>query len=271
MRNPYLKNHLAESQLFRNRVYVTGVVIIAFLILLAVRLYYLQVEQFTTYTTLAEQNRVTLLPIAPNRGLIYDRNGVLLVENIPAYSLHIIPEKVDKIADTINELNRLIPIDVDEQKNFYQQLKYRRKFEGVPLIVNLDENTAAKFSVNSYKFPGVKIVAELMRYYPYQDVFSHSIGYVGRINEQEMAQIDQTIYSASHYIGKTGIEQFYEAELRGLPGYQHAETNVRGRIVRILKSEAPTHGNDIYLTIDQQLQMDVFSCNGRKRGTHGRP
>lgn len=267
MKNPYLKNHLLESSLFRNRIYVTAVFIILFFILLFVRLYYLQIQQFTTYSTLSEQNRVTLLPIAPNRGLIYDRNGVLLVENIPAYSLHLIPEKVDNISETIYELNRLIPIDADEQKNFYQQLKYRRRFEGVPLKVNIDENMAAKFSVNSYKFPGIKIIAELMRHYPYQDVFSHSIGYVGRINEQDMAKIDQTIYSATQYIGKTGIEQFYEEQLRGLPGYQHAETNVRGRLVRILKSEPPTHGNDLYLTLDYQLQMDSIAAMEGKRGT----
>ncbi|MFA6037714.1 MAG: penicillin-binding protein 2 [Legionellales bacterium] len=267
MRNPYLKNHLAESQLFRNRVFVAGIVIIVFFLLLVGRLYYLQIQQFTTYSTLSEQNRVTLLPVAPNRGLIYDRNGVLLVENIPAYSLQIIPEKVNNISETINALNEIIPITEDEQKNFYQQLKLRRRFEGVPLKVNLDEQTAAKFSVNSYKFPGVKISAELMRRYPYQDIFSHSIGYVGRINEQEMTQIDKTIYSATQYIGKTGIEQYYEAQLRGMPGYQHAETNVRGRIVRILKNEAPTHGNDLYLTIDHPLQIDSIIAMEGKRGT----
>lgn len=267
MRNPYLKNHFKESQLFRNRVYVVSVFIIGFLLLLAARLYYLQISQFTTYTTLAEQNRVTLLPIAPNRGLIYDRNGILLVENVPAYSLHLIPEKIDNIAATIDELGTLFPIDADEEKNFYQQLKYRRRFEGVPLKVNIDEEMAAKFSINSYKFPGVKIVAELMRYYPYQDVFSHSIGYVGRINEQEMAKIDQSVYTATQYIGKTGIEQFYEDQLRGAPGYQHAETDVRGRIVRILKSEAPTHGNDLYLTIDHHLQMASLEAMEGKRGT----
>lgn len=267
MRNPYLKNHLAEGQLFRNRIYVASIFIIVFFLALVIRLYYLQVQQFTTYSTLSEQNRVTLLPVAPNRGLIYDRNGVLLVENIPAYSLHVIPEKVDDMTKTINALSEIIPITEDEQKNFYQQLKYRRRFEGVPLKVNLDEETAATFSVNSYKFPGIKIAAELMRYYPYKEVYSHSIGYVGRINEQEMAKIDQSIYSATQYIGKTGIEQFYEEQLRGAPGYQHAETNVRGQIVRILKSEAPTHGNDLHLTIDHQLQMDSVAAMSGKRGT----
>ncbi len=267
MKNPYLKNHLAESHLFRNRIYVAAAFIIIFLILLAVRLYYLQVQQFTTYSTLSEQNRVTLLPITPNRGLIYDRNGILLVENVPAYSLHLIPEKVDNVEETIQTLSKIIPIDADDEKNFYHQLKFRRRYEGVPLKVNLDEETAAKFSVNSYQFPGVKIVAELIRHYPYLDSFSHSIGYVGRINEQEMTQIDQSIYAASQYIGKTGIEQFYEAELRGAPGYQHAETNVRGQLVRILKSEAPTHGNDLYLTIDHQLQLDSIAAMEGKRGT----
>ncbi|MGA2654910.1 MAG: penicillin-binding protein 2 [Gammaproteobacteria bacterium] len=267
MKNPYLRNHLAEGQLFRNRVLVASIVIIAFFCLLAVRLYYLQIQQFTTYSTLSEQNRVTLLPVTPNRGLIYDRNGILLVENVPAYSLQIIPEKVDNIASTVAAIKAIIPITEDEEKNFYQQLKLRRRFEGVPLKVNLDEETAAKFSVNSYQFPGVKITAELMRYYPYQDAFSHSIGYVGRINQQEIEKIDPTIYSASLYIGKTGIEQFYETELRGMPGYQHAETNVRGRIVRMLKNEPPTHGNDLHLTMDYLLQRDSIAAMEGKRGT----
>lgn len=266
MTNPYFKNHQTENRLFRNRIVVATAVILAFFILLAARLYYLQIQQFTTYVTLSEQNRVTLLGIAPNRGLIYDRNGVLLVENIPAYSLHLIPEKVDNIEKTLDAISTIIPLDADERSHFYQQLKYRRRFEGVPVKVNLDEAFAAKFAVHSYQFPGVKIVAELMRYYPYQEAYSHVIGYVGRINEQDMTQIDQRTYSATQYLGKTGLEQYYEQQLHGMPGFQHAETDVHGNIIRILKSEPPIHGKDLYLTIDSQLQAASIAAMEGKRG-----
>ncbi len=266
MRNPYFKDYQSESHLFKGRVLVASIVIILFFIVLGVRLYYLQVEQFTQYSTLSEQNRVTLLAIAPNRGLIYDRNGVLLVENVPAYGLHLIPEKVKNIGETLDAINAIVPLSAEDRQNFYQQLKYRRRFEGVPLKVNLDEALAAKFSVHSYQFPGVKIAAELIRHYPYEAIFSHAIGYVGRINEQEMTNIDKASYSATQYIGKTGIEQFYEKELHGSPGFQHAETDVHGHIIRILKSEPPTHGNDLYLTLDSQLQLASVAAMEGKRG-----
>jgi len=262
-----IKDHKQESRLFFNRA-ITAFAVIGIIFLLMVgRLGYLQIIQHTKYITLAENNRVKLVPIAPNRGLIYDRNGVLLAENLPAYSLEIIPEKVDDIPETLAALSAIITITEDDRTEFYKTLKSQRRFQGIPIRLQLTEEELAGFSVQRHKFPGVEVNARLIRHYLYPELTAHSIGYVGRINEQEMAYIDKSNYSATQHIGKVGIEKQYEATLHGTVGYQQIELNAGGRIVRVLEHHPPQSGNDLYLSIDIKLQEAAQQALADKKGS----
>ena len=261
-----LKDQKQEQELFFRRA-VTAFIVIGFIFSLIIgRLGYLQIVENNKYTTLAENNRVKLVPIAPNRGLIYDRNGVLLAENLPAYSLEIIPEKVKDIPATIEELSTIVSITEEDQKVFYETLKRKRRFQGVPIRLQLTEEELASFSERRHEFPGIEINAGLVRNYLYPALTAHSIGYVGRINEQEMEVIDKSNYSATQHIGKVGVEKSYEEILHGKVGYQQIEVNAGGRIVRVLEYNPPEPGADIYLSIDINLQRTAQVALGEKKG-----
>lgn len=261
-----LKNHHYEIQLTIRRSVVAIVVMLSLIIALIFRLAYLQLSKHDLYSTLATQNWLDLVPIEPTRGLIYDRHGVLLTDNVPVFSLDIIPYQVDNLDKTLAQLASIVSLNQDDINQFKKQRKQHRRFDEIPLKLRLTEEEVARFTENQHRFPGVLITARLMRSYPFKNSFSHVVGYVGRINQQELNEIDQTNYSASHYIGKSGIEKFYEEELHGKVGYQEVENDASGKPLRILKETRAIPGRNIYLTIDSGLQLIAEQALADKRG-----
>ncbi|MCP4598475.1 penicillin-binding protein 2 [Neptuniibacter sp.] len=251
-----LKDHSKESRTFTVRAIIAfALVIIMFSILLG-RMYYLQVMEHERYSAMSEDNRVQLQPVPPNRGLIYDRNGTLLADNRPSYSVTILKEEVKDIDATLAVLRELIPITDREVERFKKRMYQRRRpFQSVPVRFRLTEDEIAKVSVNYHRLPGVRVEAELIRYYPYGESLVHAMGYVGRINERELKKVDETNYAATHYIGKLGIEKFYEDRLHGEVGFQKVETNARGRVMRVLERTDPQPGEDLVLHLDLRLQQ----------------
>lgn len=250
-----VKNHHQEIQLTASRSLLAMLVIAIMVFLLIARLAWLQLHKNEMYNTLATHNWLDLVPKEPTRGLIYDRNGVLLAENTPVFTLDVVPYEAKNIKETLKELGKVISLSEEELSQFQKQLKQHRRFEEISLKLKLTEEDLARFAENQHRFPGVKINARLIRYYPYGESFSHVLGYVGRINAQELAKIDVTNYSASHYIGKLGIEKFYEDELHGQVGYQQVENDASGQSIRILKEIKGKPGKNIYLTLDSGLQF----------------
>ncbi|UZE95522.1 penicillin-binding protein 2 [Alkalimarinus alittae] len=242
-----------------------------FIILLAAvlvsRVYYLQVVDYDHYTTLSDKNRMQLQSVAPTRGLIYDRNGILLADNQPVFSVSIVKERVDDLEQTIAKIGNIIELSDDQIKNFDRRLKNRRKpYDPVPLKSKLTESEIARLAVQRHLLPGVEVEAELVRNYPYGELMAHMLGYVGRINIKELKNVDATNYSATNYIGKLGIEKFYENVLHGKVGRQTVETNARGRVLRVLDQVPPLPGRDITLSIDLRLQQVVAEAMGDYRG-----
>lgn len=256
-----------EKRRFMGRLWVAIGAIVLLTLLLVTRLFYLQVVQQGLYTTLSQQNQLSLIPIAPNRGLIYDRNGVLLAENVPVFSLDIIPDHTKHLDKTLVGLQKIIVISPEDLQEFRLQLKRHRPFEPIPLKYGLTEKEVARFSVNQYRFPGVVVNARLLRHYPLGEAMANVVGYVGRINQQDLRQIDVDNYSASNYIGKVGTEKEYEKLLHGTTGYQQVEIDASGRTVRTLKKIAPTAGENIFLTIDSGLQIAAEKALGKERGS----
>ena len=261
-----LKNPKREIQLFSERTLVIVIGIGLLSCILIGRLFYLQIIQYKTYHTQSQQNQLNIVPLEPKRGLIYDRNGVLLAENIPVFSLEIIPNKVTDLNATLSELTKIISISPDELRVFRKQKKQRRRFESIPLRLKLTEEEVAHFSVNQYRFPGVIVRAQLIRHYPLGATFVPVLGYISRINEKEMQNLDPANYSATRYIGKIGIEKFYENELHGKVGYEQAETDAAGRIVRVLKRMPPVQGANLQLSIDSRLQQIAQAAMGNHTG-----
>jgi len=208
-----LKDHFRENALYLNRTVIASTaVIFAFLILFS-RLLYLQLIQHDLFTTLSKNNQVRIIPIVPKRGLIYDKNGILLAENIPAFSLEITPAKTKNISKTIEMLSQILEITEDNKTHFNKQLKYKSRHQGIPLKVKLTEEELAKFSLEKYRFPEAEIQAKLIRHYPHGSLFAHALGYVGLLNEKEFASVDQSNYQSTYHIGKTGIEKYYEKKI----------------------------------------------------------
>ncbi|MDQ3268140.1 MAG: penicillin-binding protein 2 [Pseudomonadota bacterium] len=264
------KDTQREIHYFRLRLALSlGFVLLLLLILLA-RFVYLQAIQQSHYQTLAENNRISIVPIAPSRGLILDRNGVVLAHNYSAYTLEITLSKVVDLKTTIDELAKLIDIQPGDRKRFKRLLADNRKFESLPIRNRLTDEEVARFSTQRYRFPGVEIKARLFREYPYHEQISHLVGYIGRINEKEIAQLEEdevaANYRGSDYIGKTGIEQSYEGELHGKTGYQQVEVDAGGREVRVLSRRPPVSGNNLRLTIDAKLQGIAEQAFGNYRG-----
>ena len=249
-----IKDHFIELRIFQHRSIVAIVFTIVLFGILAARLFYLQITNHDHFTTLSQNNRVSVQAIPPTRGLIYDRNGIILAENLPSYTLQIIPEQTRDIDKLIEELATLIEIRDVDIKKFKKEVKRKRRFEGVPLRFRLTDEEVAIISVNLHRLPGVEIQAQLTRYYPYGRETSHVVGYVGRINEKELKTLPVTNYSGTNHTGKLGIEKSYEALLHGQVGYQKVETNVRGRVLRVLERSNPTPGDDLYLNLDINLQ-----------------
>jgi len=249
-----IHDQIFEAGLFRRRALIASVVGLALVGLLLARLVYLQLSSFDHYSTLSKNNRVRLQAVAPPRGLIFDRNGVVLAENLPTYRLEITPEEVDDMDATLANLASVVDIPPAELQRFRKALKRARPFEGIPLLFKLSEDQVARVAVVRHQFPGVDISARLSRHYPQGAQAAHAIGYVGRIDERELKIVDKTNYAATNHIGKIGIEKYYETRLHGKIGYQRVEVNVSGRVLRVLEEEAPVAGQNLFLTLDIELQ-----------------
>jgi len=249
-----LKNALRESRLFKNRVIVAWLVVVILIGLLVARLVFLQVHDHDHFTTLSKNNWLKIIPSPPPRGFIYDRNGVVLAENQTSYSLEIVPEKVPDMEAMLATLREIVLISDSDIERFRRAVKRKRRFDQIPLRFRLSEEEVARLSVRNHALPGIVISANLTRSYPLGQTGVHAIGYVGRINEEELKDINQADYSGTQYIGKTGVEKSYEAELHGTVGVQEVETNVMGRVLRVVKRVDPTPGANIYLNLDVALQ-----------------
>ncbi len=262
-----LKDSNREKRIYAFRTIVASLFVLGLTGGLVFRLYYLQVTNHKHFQTLSDKNRMQLQSIAPNRGLIYDRNGILLADNQPIFSVAIIPENSDSIDGTIVALSQIISISDDQVKRFKKRLKRsRRPFHPVILKSKLSEKEIAMLEVRRHELTGVKVLAELARHYPMANDTAHSIGYVGRINEKELEKVDEQNYSATNYIGKLGIEKFYENELHGLVGFQTVETNASNRVLRVLERTDPVPGRNLTLHLDAQLQNRAVELLGSHRG-----
>lgn len=266
-----IRDYTAESALFSRRALVAFMGIVALMGVLLVNLYNIQVNQFQDYKTRSNDNRIKVVPIAPNRGLIYDRNGILLAENRPIFSLELTPEKIKDIDETIIQLRTFLEISEERITRFHKERKRTRRFKSVPLLNQLTEEQVALFSVNQHRFPGVEVNATLKRYYPYGKVLTHVLGYVSRINDRDLQRLERedkvANYQATRDIGKLGIERFYEDLLHGTAGYQEVEVNNRGRIIRTLKYVPPVPGQDIVLNLDIKLQQYLYGLLDGRRGS----
>ena len=262
------KDTAGERRLFQRRALVMLVMVFLVLAGLLGRMYQLQLVEHETYTTLSDKNRVQVQSVPPPRGLVYDRSNLLLAENRPVFSVTIVPERVDDMAATLTGLQAILDVSEEDRQRFERRLdEYRRPFEAIPLSYDLSEDEIARLSVRRHEFPGVEVQAELVRHYPYSELTAHALGYVGRINRDELARIDPVNYAGTNYIGKSGIERFYEQVLHGQVGYQNVETNARGRILRVLERENPVPGEDLQLHLDLRLQRKAHELLEGRRGT----
>lgn len=249
-----IKDPRGESMLFRRRALAGFVLIVLSLCLLLSRFVFLQVVHHDEFATRAQANRVKPRAIPPSRGLIYDRNGVLLADNVPAFRLEVVPEQVKDMPKLLSDLGKVVPLDQDDLDAFQKQLKQSRRFENVPLKLHLTEDEIDRFAVNRWRFPGVDVVPYLTRRYPYRGLFAHLVGYVGRIDVDDQARLDPARYKGTSHVGRSGLERSYEDILHGTPGYELLEVNADGRTQRVLETHAPTPGKNLYLSIDARLQ-----------------
>jgi len=263
--NLTLKDHIRESIVFNRRLMTITLLSACVIVVLISRMFYLQIINNDHYTTLSENNRVTVQPIPATRGLIYDRNGILLAQNIPGFSLQIIPERSKNIKQTITALEKLVSISKEDKKRFYRKLRKQRSFLGIPIRYHLTDQERAQVAVNLHKLAGVEIHAELIRHYPLKDLASHAVGYVSSISEKELKKVDVTNYTNNSRYGKIGIEKAYEKILHGKMGVQRVESNAYGRVIRVLDQTLPVPGKNIYLNLDIRLhKVAKEAFNGRK-------
>ena len=269
-RKAELRDHQREMSAFRLRLGLSAGFILFFFLILLSRFFYLQVLQHGHFKTLAENNRISIVPIAPNRGVILDRNGLVLARNYSAYTLEITPSKVKHLGKTIDELSKYVRITQNDRKRFRRLQDDSHGFESLPIRTRLSDEEVAKYSVNSFRFPGVSINARLFRQYPEGELTSPFLGYIGRINDSDLDKIDDSgqtpNYKGTDYIGKMGIEQSYEGKLHGITGFDQVEVDSSGKEVRILSRTPPVSGDTVTLTIDGKLQEIAESAFGDYRG-----
>jgi len=265
-----LRNVEADLARFRTRVLAISLVVVLCFMLLLARLVYLQVWRHEDLRAQAESNRTSIVPIVPNRGLILDRNGVVLASNYSAYTLEITPSKSGNIEQTLDELSTVLDITARDRRRFKKLMDESKSFESLPVRTRLTDTEVARFAANRFRFPGVEIKARLFRNYPYGELASHVIGYIGRINQSEKAKIEdddnQANYRGTEYIGKLGVEQSFESQLHGMTGVEHIETSAGGRAMRKLASNPATPGNVVVLSIDIKLQKLIEDMFGERRG-----
>ncbi|MCK9380736.1 MAG: penicillin-binding protein 2 [Sulfuritalea sp.] len=264
------KNPQEELERFRSRLAVAGGFVLFCFTLLFVRFVWLQIIQHDYYQTRAEDNRISLVPIVPNRGLILDRNGVVLARNYSAYTLEITPSKTSDLEQIIDGLAGIIDIQVKDRKRFKKLLEESRNFESLPIRTRLTDEEVAKFIAHRYRFPGVDIKARLFRQYPGGAFASHLLGYIGRVTDRDLEKIEEkeqeANYRGTEHFGKTGLEQHYEFDLHGNTGFEQVEVDAGGRAVRTLSRTAPLAGNNLTLTIDAELQRIAEQAFGDRKG-----
>lgn len=262
-----IKNKYQEQQLFKARFYALAVVLIVLMFFLVGRIFYLDVAKFNQYQTLSKKNQLNIISVPPTRGLIYDRNGRILAKNIPVYSLEIMPERAGVLKSLLDKLKKLVALSDSDIASFYRSTKQHRAFEWVPLKVKLSESEVAILAVNQHYLPGVEVKARLIRYYPYGKVTAHILGFVGRINARESNDIDSQNYSGTNFIGKVGIEKYYEKILHGKVGHQQVETNASSRIIRTLRKIPSKSGSNLMLSIDLDLQQAAQKALAGNQGS----
>jgi len=260
------KDRFYENKVFLNRVVACVLFINIATAGLVVRLAYLQVVGHLHYSTLAQGNRVKISPLPPTRGMIIDRNGDVLANNFPTYSLEVFLDRVPDIETTLAELKKLLNLSVDEIDRFNTLRRRHKGFEAIPLRIQLSEEEMALFSVRMPQFPGVEIQRRMLRTYPYGELTAHVVGYVGRISEAELQKLDPSVYSGTYHIGKSGVEKAYEDVLHGKAGYEEIETNVQGRSISVLGQTEPQSGADLYLSLDIGMQKVAQDALGEFKG-----
>lgn len=262
-----IKDRAGEKSLFFRRFMFSVFVLVLMAAGLLARLFYLQIISHDIYATLSTENRVQVEPLNPTRGLIYDRNGILLAENVPSHNLQLVLERIEDLDDTLADIRNILPVSEYEESRFRDRLeRKRRPYEPVVLKENLSEAEIAGIAVNRYFLDGVEVNATLVRRYPYGTSFAHAVGYVGKINESELRENDPTLYAGTYHIGKTGVEKTYEKDLLGTPGSQLIETNAKGRILRVLEKTLPTPGINLNLFLDIELQQLAENLMADRRG-----
>jgi len=255
-----------DRRIFTGRLLIAGLAAIVLTSIVLYRYFDLQVTRHQDFATHSDNNRVHVRPAAPSRGLIYDRNGELLADNRPSYSLSIIRERSEDLEQLLLQISSLIDISSDDIERFEKRLKRRKPYERTPLRFNLSEQERGILAVNSYRLDGAEVTARLTRFYPNGELFAHVIGYVGRINERESQQIDSVAYSGTDSIGKIGLEKYYEDRLLGAVGTEHVETNARGRVMRILENVSPLPGTNLTVHLDSNLQRVAHKAFKDDRG-----
>ncbi|KAA9131019.1 penicillin-binding protein 2 [Marinihelvus fidelis] len=264
--NRPLKDDAAEASVFRGRAIVGFIGILVLTTALLSRYLWLQVIHHQDFTTRSESNRVQVRTVAPTRGLIYDRRGRPVAENRPAFRLQLIPEKVGDLEATLDALAELVEIDEEDRARFHRARGRYREFESVPLRFALDEAEMARFAVNRHRFEGVEAVPYLSRHYPYGELLTHVLGYVGRVDERDLANVDVDEYRGTTHIGKLGVERSWEGVLHGHSGMEKVETNAVGRVLDVLEREAPVPGSDLVLSIDIEVQRAAWEALGDQPG-----
>lgn len=263
----HVSDHSYAASTLKFRVIVAAIICLLLLGALLFRLAWLQIIDYDRFADLSENNRIRLMELPPTRGLIYDRNGVILAENKPTFHLEITPEQVDDMDATLSGLAEIVSIDEAEIERFKEQLLVNRSFQRISLRTHLNEDEVARLAVNRHRFPGMDINARLSRFYPQGEAMAHAVGYVGRINEKELTVIDVGNYRGTSHIGKTGLEKYYERELHGTVGRQKVEVNAQGRVLRVLDRVPPVSGNDLVLNLDIELQQLAQDALGEFAGS----
>ncbi|WP_039954249.1 penicillin-binding protein 2 [Vibrio caribbeanicus] len=264
-----IRNYQQEISLFRRRALAAFIGILTLIGVLFLNLYHLEVEEKSYYTTRANDNRIKVVPLSPSRGLIFDRHGEVLAENLPIYVLQMIPEKVDDLASALARLNKYIDIEADDLAKLRKS--HSKKFNPVTIKTDLTDEEVARFSVHQYEFEGFSIDVRYRRNYPYGEILTHVLGYVSHINDRDIQKLREadeiSNYRATKVIGKLGIEKYYEKLLHGQEGFQEVEINSRGRIIRVIKDVPPVAGKDLMLNIDINLQRFVFETLDHREGS----
>jgi len=266
-----IKDEQEEQRLFKRRAWTGFLIICLCMLVLLGRFFCLQIISFDSFSTRSESNRVSVRPVVPNRGMIYDRRGRVIAENLPAYRLEIVPEKVagkqEGLEALLDELSALIDLSEDNRRNFHKSRRHYRMFDSVPVKFNLSEQEVARFVVNRHRFPGADVVPYLSRHYPFSELLTNILGYTGRLDADDIASVDESNYRGTRTIGKVGVEQYREEQLHGTVGFERVETNASGRVLSVLERQDAVPGTDLILSIDVAVQRAAWEALGDRPGS----